>query len=192
VLCGGLSELVKAGLNEKPCVKRAISRAGLLRILHEVQLIVDLHGQGRLHRQCARFDLPTPANRRLLSGPSPDHGGDQRRRCGRILVDIQDGTFAKNFVAECEAGKNRRLTAARQRDSRTRLSMSARRLRSMFSWPSRPPDRPAHPACFPGLPSPLACLARSADRRPAGWLHPVSVMAGGIAVLLPNGPSLGR
>ena len=51
----------------------------------------------------------------------------------RILSDIQDGTFARNFVAECDAGKPQ-MTKMRQRDSQHPIESVGKGLRSMFSW----------------------------------------------------------
>ena len=51
----------------------------------------------------------------------------------RILSDIQDGTFAKNFVAECEAGKPE-MNKIRKRDGDHKIEEVGKGLRSMFSW----------------------------------------------------------
>jgi ketol-acid reductoisomerase len=51
----------------------------------------------------------------------------------RILTDIQDGTFARNFVAECEAGKPE-MTRIRNRDAEHPIERVGKGLRSMFSW----------------------------------------------------------
>lgn len=51
----------------------------------------------------------------------------------RVLADIQDGTFAKNFVAECEAGKPK-MKSIRERDSQHPIEKVGKGLRSMFSW----------------------------------------------------------
>jgi ketol-acid reductoisomerase len=51
----------------------------------------------------------------------------------RILTDIQDGTFARNFVAECDAGKPE-MTKIRERDAQHPIEQVGTGLRSMFSW----------------------------------------------------------
>ena len=51
----------------------------------------------------------------------------------RILSDIQNGTFAKNFVDECEAGKPE-MTKFRKLDSVHPIEQVGKGLRSMFSW----------------------------------------------------------
>jgi ketol-acid reductoisomerase len=51
----------------------------------------------------------------------------------RILADIQDGTFARQFVAECEAGKPE-MEKMRERDRNHPIEQVGKGLRSMFSW----------------------------------------------------------
>ena len=51
----------------------------------------------------------------------------------RILSDIQDGTFARKFVAECEAGKPE-MKRIRDRDSDLPIEQVGKSLRAMFSW----------------------------------------------------------
>ena len=51
----------------------------------------------------------------------------------RILSDIQDGSFAKNFVAECEAGKPE-MKKIRALDPELPIEQVGKSLRSMFSW----------------------------------------------------------
>jgi ketol-acid reductoisomerase len=51
----------------------------------------------------------------------------------RILSDIQDGTFARNFVAECDAGKPE-MTRIRERDAQHPIEQVGKGLRAMFSW----------------------------------------------------------
>jgi len=51
----------------------------------------------------------------------------------RILTDIQDGTFARNFVAECDAGKPE-MDRIRARDAEHPIEQVGKGLRSMFSW----------------------------------------------------------
>ena len=50
-----------------------------------------------------------------------------------ILADIQDGTFAKNFVKECDAGKPE-MKRIRKKDSELPIEKVGKTLRSMFSW----------------------------------------------------------
>ena len=58
---------------------------------------------------------------------------DTKARMKDILTDIQDGTFARNFVAECEAGKPE-MARARARDAAHPIEQVGKGLRAMFSW----------------------------------------------------------
>ena len=58
---------------------------------------------------------------------------DTKAEMRRILSDIQDGTFAKNFVDECEAGKPN-MKEIRERDSKLPIEEVGKGLRAMFSW----------------------------------------------------------
>jgi ketol-acid reductoisomerase len=50
-----------------------------------------------------------------------------------VLADIQDGTFARKFVAECDAGKPE-MKRIRDRDAALPIESVGKGLRSMFSW----------------------------------------------------------
>ena len=51
----------------------------------------------------------------------------------KILKDIQDGTFAKNFVEECDKNKPL-MTKLREENSKHAIEKVGKGLRSMFSW----------------------------------------------------------
>ena len=130
VLCGGLSELVKAGFE-------TLVNAGYqpelayFECLHEVKLIVDLMVKGGLSQM--RDSISNTAEygdyvsgKRLIND-------DTRAEMKRILEDIQDGTFARNFVNECEAGKPL-MNKLRDENNNHKIENVGKGLRSMFSW----------------------------------------------------------
>ena len=100
VLCGGLSELVKAGF--ETLVEAGYQpELAYFECLHEVKLIVDLMVKGGL--SAMRDSISNTAEYGdYVSGPRLITD-ETKAEMKRILSDIQDGTFAKNFVAECEA-----------------------------------------------------------------------------------------
>ena len=102
VLCGGLSELVKAGF--ETLVEAGYQpELAYFECLHEVKLIVDLMVKGGLTSM--RDSISNTAEYGdYVSGPRLITT-DTKAEMKRVLADIQDGTFARNFVAECEAGK---------------------------------------------------------------------------------------
>ena len=58
---------------------------------------------------------------------------ETRKEMKNILKDIQDGTFSKNFVKECEAGKPV-MNTLREENSNHEIEKVGKGLRSMFSW----------------------------------------------------------
>jgi ketol-acid reductoisomerase len=130
VLCGGLSELVKAGF--ETLVEAGYQpELAYFECLHEVKLIVDLMVKGGL--TAMRDSISNTAEYGdYVSGPRLITA-DTKAEMKRILADIQDGTFARNFVAECEAGKPE-MTRIRNRDAEHPIEKVGKGLRSMFSW----------------------------------------------------------
>ncbi|MGB1417674.1 MAG: ketol-acid reductoisomerase, partial [Synechococcus sp.] len=99
--------------------------------LHEVKLIVDLMVKGGLTSM--RDSISNTAEYGdYVSGPRLITA-DTKAEMKRVLADIQDGTFARNFVAECEAGKPE-MKKVRDRDSQHPIEKVGKGLRSMFSW----------------------------------------------------------
>ncbi len=130
VLCGGLSELVKAGF--ETLVEAGYQpELAYFECLHEVKLIVDLMVKGGL--TAMRDSISNTAEYGdYVSGPrliTKETKAEMRK----ILTDIQDGTFAKNFVEECESGKPE-MKRIRNRDADLPIEKVGKTLRSMFSW----------------------------------------------------------
>ena len=113
VLCGGLSELVKAGF--ETLVEAGYQpELAYFECLHEVKLIVDLMVKGGL--TAMRDSISNTAEYGdYVSGPRLITK-ETKEEMKNILADIQDGTFAKNFVKECDAGKPE-MKRIRQKDS---------------------------------------------------------------------------
>ena len=101
VLCGGATELIVAGF--ETLVEAGYQpEVAYYEVMHELKLIVDLLHEGGL-RKMHKFISDTAAWGDMVSGPRVV---DQSSRAAMkaVLKDIQDGTFAKNWVAENEAG----------------------------------------------------------------------------------------
>ena len=130
VLCGGLSELVKAGF--ETLVEAGYQpELAYFECLHEVKLIVDLMVKGGL--TAMRDSISNTAEYGdYVSGPRLITT-ETKAEMKRILADIQDGSFARNFVAECEAGKPE-MARCRERDRHHPIEAVGKGLRSMFSW----------------------------------------------------------
>ena len=130
VLCGGLSELVKSGF--ETLVEAGYQpELAYFECLHEVKLIVDLMVKGGLSQM--RDSISNTAEygdyvsgKRLINS-------NTKKEMQKILEDIQDGTFAKNFVEECDKNKPL-MTKLREENSKHEIEKVGKGLRSMFSW----------------------------------------------------------
>jgi ketol-acid reductoisomerase len=71
-------------------------------VLHELKLIVDLFYEGGITRM-HEFISETAQYGDYVSGPRVIDG-NTKARMKDVLTDIQDGTFARNWIAEYEAG----------------------------------------------------------------------------------------
>ncbi|NJN74984.1 MAG: ketol-acid reductoisomerase [Synechococcaceae cyanobacterium RL_1_2] len=130
VLCGGLSALIKAGFE-------TLTEAGYqpelayFECLHEVKLIVDLVVEGGLAKM--RDSISNTAEYGdYVSGPRIVNEAT-KAEMKRVLTDIQDGTFARNFVLENQSGKAG-FTAMRRREAEHPIEEVGKDLRAMFSW----------------------------------------------------------
>jgi ketol-acid reductoisomerase len=101
VLCGGATELIVAGF--ETLVEAGYQpEVAYYEVMHELKLIVDLLHEGGL-RKMHKFISDTAAYGDMVSGPRVVDE-DSRKQMKAVLEDIQDGTFARNWIAENEAG----------------------------------------------------------------------------------------
>jgi ketol-acid reductoisomerase len=101
VLCGGATELVVAGF--ETLVEAGYQpEVAYYEVMHELKLIVDLLHEGGL-RKMHEFISDTAAWGDMISGPRVVDDAS-RAAMKAILTDIQDGTFARNWIAESENG----------------------------------------------------------------------------------------
>jgi ketol-acid reductoisomerase len=102
VLCGGVSALIKAGFD-------TLVQAGYqpeiayFECLHELKLIVDLIYQGGLNYM--RYSVSDTAEHGDYTGGPKIVTAETRQAMQQILKDVQDGTYAKNWIAENDKGR---------------------------------------------------------------------------------------
>ncbi len=130
VLCGGATELVVAGFD-------TLVQAGYqpevayFECMHELKLIVDLLHEGGL-RKMHEFISETAQYGDLVSGPRviDDH---VRSKMKEVLADIQNGTFARNWIEENRNGQPefKRMLAE---DLAHPIEKVGAELRSRMSW----------------------------------------------------------
>jgi len=134
VLCGGASALVQAGFE-------VLTEAGYapevayFECLHELKLIVDLMYEGGIARM--RYSVSDTAEYGDYSrGPrviDERVKGEMRR----ILAEIQSGEFAREWIAEDDAGRPN-FTKWREQGATHPIEETGRKLRGMMSWVDRP------------------------------------------------------
>ena len=101
VLCGGASSLVQAGF--ETLVEAGYQpEIAYYEVLHELKLIVDLFYEGGIARML-EFVSETAQYGDYVSGPRVIDAGT-KARMKDVLTEIQDGTFARNWIAEHQAG----------------------------------------------------------------------------------------
>ena len=101
VLCGGATELIVAGF--ETLVEAGYQpQVAYYEVMHELKLIVDLLHEGGL-KKMHQFISDTAAWGDMVSGPRVVDDSS-RAAMKSVLGDIQDGTFARNWIAENEAG----------------------------------------------------------------------------------------
>ena len=101
VLCGGTTELIVAGF--ETLVEAGYQpEVAYYEVMHELKLIVDLLHEGGLAKM-HKFISDTAAWGDLVSGPRVVDESS-RAAMKAVLTDIQDGTFARNWIAENENG----------------------------------------------------------------------------------------
>jgi len=101
VLCGGATELIVAGF--ETLVEAGYQpEVAYYEVMHELKLIVDLLHEGGL-RKMHKYISDTAAWGDMACGPRVVDDAS-RAAMKAILNDIQDGTFARNWIAESENG----------------------------------------------------------------------------------------
>jgi ketol-acid reductoisomerase len=141
VLCGGVSALVKAGFD-------TLVEAGYqpeiayFECMHELKLIVDLMYRGGLNYM--RYSVSDTAEHGDYTGGPRIVTDATRREMRQMLQEIQDGVYAKKWVAEHEAGRPT-FNATRARERSQLLERVGADLRKMMPFvnPVIAPDQTA-------------------------------------------------
>jgi ketol-acid reductoisomerase len=130
VLCGGTSALVKAGF--ETLVEAGYSpEMAYFECLHELKLIVDLMYRGGL--RFMRYSISDTAEYGdYTRGPRLITDGT-RAEMRRILQEIQDGRFAREWLAENRVGRPN-FDRMRQADDDHPIEQVGRQLRTMMPW----------------------------------------------------------
>ena len=130
VLCGGLVELVKAGFE-------TLTEAGYppelayFECYHEMKMIVDLMYESGIHFM--NYSISNTAEYgEYYAGPKVIN--EQSREAMKLILKrIQNGEFAKEFVADCE-NDHKWLLEQREKINTHEIETTGAKIREMFSW----------------------------------------------------------
>jgi ketol-acid reductoisomerase len=130
VLCGGASALVKAGF--ETLVKNGYQpEIAYFECLHELKLIVDLIYEGGL--SWMRYSISDTAEYGDYTRGPRIVTDETRAEMRRILQEIQDGRFAREWLAENRVGRPN-FERMRQADDNHPIEQVGRQLRAMMPW----------------------------------------------------------
>lgn len=130
VLCGGVSELIKAGF-ETLIEAGYQPEVAYFECLHEMKLIVDLMYEGGISKMywsvsdTAEYGGYTRGPRVITD--------ETRQEMRRILGEIQDGTFARQLVEEFDSGQ-KEFQRHRDELAENPIEKTGAKLRPMMSW----------------------------------------------------------
>ena len=133
VLCGGVCELIQAGFDTLVEAGYAPEMA-YFETCHEMKLIVDLINEGGFSKM--RYSISNTAEygdyrtgKRLITA-------ETRKEMKKVLTEIQDGTFASEFLTEMspKGGRKVHFLAQRRMQSEHLIEKVGKELRGMMSW----------------------------------------------------------
>lgn len=130
VLCGGISALIKAGF--ETLVEAGYQpEAAYFECLHETKLIVDLIYAGGL--EYMRYSVSDTAEYGDYATGPRIITDQTRTEMRKVLAEIQNGTFARNWILENATGRPG-FNAIRRRESEHQLAKVGAEMRAMMPW----------------------------------------------------------
>jgi ketol-acid reductoisomerase len=131
VLCGGVTELMKAGF--ETLVEAGYQpESAYFECVHEMKLIIDLINQGGFSYM--RYSISDTAEYGDYKTGKRIITEDTRKEMKKILEEIQNGAFASKWIAENKAGGRAEFMATRRKESEHQLEKVGAELRKMMSW----------------------------------------------------------
>lgn len=131
VLCGGVTELMKAGFDTLVEAGYAPENA-YFECVHELKLIVDLVIQGGM--SFMRYSISDTAEygdymtgKRIITE-------ETRKEMKKVLSEIQNGTFASKWIAENKAGGRANFLSMRRQETELLVEKTGADLRKLMSW----------------------------------------------------------
>ena len=130
VLCGGVTSLIQAGFETLVEAGYAPEMA-YFECLHEVKLIVDLIYEGGISNM--RYSISNTAQYGDLTRGPRVVTAETKAEMKKILGEIQDGVFAKEWMLECKANKPT-FNALTKKGEAHQIEEVGGRLRAMMPW----------------------------------------------------------
>jgi ketol-acid reductoisomerase len=130
VLCGGVTSLIQAGFETLVEAGYAPEMA-YFECLHEVKLIVDLIYEGGISNM--RYSISNTAQYGDLTRGPRVVTEETKKEMKKILTEIQDGVFAKEWMLECRANKPV-FNALTRKGEKHQIEEVGGRLRAMMPW----------------------------------------------------------
>ena len=130
VLCGGVTALIKAGFETLVEAGYAPENA-YFECMHEMKLIVDLMYQGGMSTM--RYSISDTAEYGDYMIGNRIITEDTKKEMKKVLTEIQDGTFARNWLMENQVGRPN-FKAKRKMEAEHQIEKVGAELRGMMSW----------------------------------------------------------
>jgi ketol-acid reductoisomerase len=130
VLCGGVSELVRAGY-ETLVDAGYDPRLAYFECLHELKLIVDLMYEKGITGM--RYSISNTAEYGDLTRGKRIISETTRQAMRDVLAEIQSGAFAREWIAENRAGQEN-FQRLREEGANHKIEQEGKQLRSMMDW----------------------------------------------------------
>lgn len=130
VLCGGVTELIKAGFDT--LVEAGYQpEVAYFECLHEMKLIVDMINQGGLSYM--RYSISDTAEYGDYVAGKRIINDETRKEMKKVLREVQDGTFAKNWLVENQVNRPS-FMATRRMEQNHKIEVVGKELRKMMTW----------------------------------------------------------
>ncbi|WP_085876030.1 ketol-acid reductoisomerase [Peptoniphilus vaginalis] len=131
VLCGGVTELMKAGF--ETLVEAGYEpEMAYFECIHEMKLIVDMIVEGGFANM--RNSISNTAEYGDYHAGKKIIGKETRDNMKKVLDDIQSGAFASEFMQEFSGGRKIQFLTTRRREAEHQLEKVGGELRSMMTW----------------------------------------------------------
>ena len=131
VLCGGVCQLITNGF-ETLCEAGYQPEIAYFETFHEMKLIVDLMYEGGMAKM--RRSISDSAEYGDYTAGPKVVSQDSKAAMKQVLKDIQDGTFAKDWLLENRAGGRAHFLAMRRQHAEHPIEKVGEKLRSMMPW----------------------------------------------------------